>query len=186
MINEPTIMISGNLTADPELRYTASGLPCATFTVAHNPRVKGADGEWHDGEPSFFRVTAWRDEAENIAESLRRGDPVIVTGRVRTNIWEDKHGQARRDLVVTADAVAVPLARHRVRLIKVSRAGRDMTAQESPESPGAEPGTDGQAEAPEPAAARSEPHEPESAGTARAKAARAAGRRGQATEPGAG
>jgi single-strand DNA-binding protein len=186
VINEPTITISGNLTADPELRYTATGLACAAFTVAHNPRVKGADGEWRDGETSFFRVTAWRDEAENIVESLSRGDPVIVTGRVRTNVWEDKHGQTRRDLVVTADAVAVPLARHRVRLVKVTRDARAAEPQGGPESPGSDPGTDGQPEPASPAAGRTEPHEPETGGLARARAARAGGRRTRAAEPDAG
>jgi single-strand DNA-binding protein len=172
VINEPTITISGNLTADAELRYTPTGIAAAAFTVASNPRIRDTDGAWQDGEPLFYRVTAWRDEAENIVESLRKGDPVIIIGRERANVWEDKHGQARRDHVVTADSVSVPLARHRVRLIKVTRAARSGEPQDGTPGPAAAQEPDGQPEPGSPAAARSEPQEASSPGTAPGRAGR--------------
>lgn len=198
MINEPVITIGGNLTGDPELRFTSTGQACANFSVAANPRVRAASGEWEDGETVFYKVTAWRNLAENIAESLRRGDPVIVIGRIRANVWEDRDGNKRRDNVVTADSVSVPLDRHRVRLVKVTReareappaAGDDWTAraaspepasQSGPEpaqEPASGPGAAGPAPAGNGSAARSGPDGAAPASTAPAGAGRS--RRGRA------
>jgi len=77
-----TITISGNVTADPEVRFTQSGTAVVNFTVADTPRVQDAGGEWKDGETLFQRVSAWDKLAEHIGASIRRGDRVIVVGRI--------------------------------------------------------------------------------------------------------
>jgi single stranded DNA-binding protein len=82
----------GNLTADPELRHAASGIPVAGFTIASYNRDRG---EWADGEPLFLRCPLWRQAAENAAHSLTRGMRVIVTGRLRQRTFDDKEGQRR-------------------------------------------------------------------------------------------
>ena len=121
MISEPAITIQGNLAADPELRYTASGAACASFTVAANPRVRDAEGNWGDGTPVFLRCTAWRELAEHVAASLRRGDPVLVVGRFRQREYQTGAGEKRRADDIQADTMAVPLDKRDVRLIKVTR-----------------------------------------------------------------
>lgn len=122
MINEPIFVGSGNLASDPELRYTNSGIPVASFSLAMNPRVRGASGEWEDGTTVFMRVTAWRDLAENVCQSLRRGDPAMVVGKFRQRTYQDEaSGKERRADEVHADTVAVPLDRRIVRLTKVTR-----------------------------------------------------------------
>jgi single-strand DNA-binding protein len=122
-LNEPTITITGNLTADPELRFTASGQAVASFTVAQNPRYRdSASGEWKDGDSVYLRCTAWRHVAENICESLQRGDPVIVIGRFRINKYTDKQGEAKQSNDIQVDAVGVSLERHTVRLRRTTRA----------------------------------------------------------------
>jgi single-stranded DNA-binding protein len=82
----------GNLTDDPELRFTQNGTPVANFRLAVNQRVKEADGSWRDGEASFFKVNVWRDQAENVAESLGKGNRAVVLGRLRTRSWETAEG----------------------------------------------------------------------------------------------
>ncbi len=106
-----TLSIVGNLTADPELRFTPSGVAVAKFTVAFTPRaLDKASGEWRDGEPTFVDCTAWRQLAENAAESLTRGARVVVVGRLRTERWDDKETGARRSrMVLDAEAVGPDL-----------------------------------------------------------------------------
>ncbi len=102
-MNEITTTITGNLTADPELRYTPTGVAVANFSVASTPRsYDRASGEWRDGEPFYLRCTIWRQAAENLAESLRRGDRVIVTGRLKQRAFETREGDKRT--VVELDA----------------------------------------------------------------------------------
>lgn len=96
MANEPLITLVGNLTADPDLRFIPNGTAVANFTVASTPRVK--DGEnWTDGEPLFVRCAAWRKLGENVAESLRQGNAVIVQGRLTTRSYEH-NGEKRSSL----------------------------------------------------------------------------------------
>lgn len=96
-MNETTITIIGALTADPEIRFTPSGIPVANFTVASNARrFDKATDTYVDVEPIFLRCTAWRSLAENIAESLTRGMRVIVTGSLKSNSWEDRATGAKR------------------------------------------------------------------------------------------
>ncbi len=77
------VTVIGNLTGNPELRYTATGTAVAQFSVASNERYRGGDGQWQDGPTSFVRCNAWRELADHIAESLAKGDRVIVTGTLR-------------------------------------------------------------------------------------------------------
>src|SRR6266702_3116808 len=91
-----TITVIGNLTDDPELRFTTSGAAVAKFRVASTPRyLDKVSGEWKDGEPLFLSCNIWRDAAENVAETLKRGTRVIVTGRLRQRSYETKEGEKR-------------------------------------------------------------------------------------------
>jgi single-strand DNA-binding protein len=109
MANENQVVIVGNLTDDPELRYTPNGAAVANFRVAVNRRYKDPDGQWKDGETSFFRVNAWRTLAENVAESLTRGSRVVVVGRLRARSWETQDGQTRSTVEIEADELGPSL-----------------------------------------------------------------------------
>jgi single-strand DNA-binding protein len=90
----PRVQMDGRLTADPELRFTPQGHAVANFTVAGNDRKKDdATGEWSDGPATFLRCSVWREQAENVAESLRKGDAVLVTGKVTQREYDDKEGR---------------------------------------------------------------------------------------------
>jgi single-strand DNA-binding protein len=103
------VAITGNLTDDPEVTFTPNGTAVANFRLAVTPRVKDGEG-WKDGETSFFRITAWRDLAAHLADSLFKGDRVIVLGQLRTRSWEDKASGERRSVVeVTAEEVGPSL-----------------------------------------------------------------------------
>jgi single-strand DNA-binding protein len=129
--NQTPLTIVGNLTADPELRFTTAGVACCALTVAVNPRTYDKDkGEWRDGEPAFHRVTAWRALGENVAESLRKGDRVIVTGALTQRHWDD-NGQSRSAWNVTADAVGPDLSYAQAKVTKTTRVGKD-TAPDDP------------------------------------------------------
>lgn len=122
MAGEPIITVVGNLTADPEVRFTGSGDAVANFTVAQTPRVKDGD-EWADGTPTFFRCTAWRKLAENVAESLRKGQQVIVQGGLATELWEDREGNERSSLTLRADVVGPSLQFATAEVTKASGGG---------------------------------------------------------------
>lgn len=102
------VQIVGNVTADPELRFTASGVPVANFNVAVNERVKNGD-KWEDGEATFWRINVWRDQAEHVAESITRGLRVVVLGQAKSRSWETPEGEKRTVFEVTADEVAPSL-----------------------------------------------------------------------------
>jgi len=123
MANEPTTTITGNLTADPELRYTQTGRPVAAFTIATTPRFPDrTSGQWQDGETWFVRCSAWGDTAENIAASLSRGTAVVATGRLRARTWEDKDTGAKRATVeLTVDDLGPSLRRATVKVTKTTR-----------------------------------------------------------------
>jgi single-strand DNA-binding protein len=116
------ITVVGNLVADPELRFTPSGQPVATFRVASTPRMRdNATGEWKDGDSLFLSCNVWRQAAENVAESLQRGMRVIVTGRLRQRNYETKEGEKRTVYEVEVDDVGPSL---RNASAKVNRASR--------------------------------------------------------------
>ena len=96
MAGETLITVVGNLTADPELRFTPSGAPVANFTVASTPRnFDKQSGEWKDGDALFLNCAVWRQAAENVAESLTKGMRVIVQGRLRQRSYETREGEKR-------------------------------------------------------------------------------------------
>lgn len=107
-MNEPVITIVGNLTSDPELRYTQSGQAVANFTVASTPRVKEGD-QWVDGEAMFVRCTVWREYAENVADTLSKGMRVVVTGRLSVKTYQAKDGTERSSLKLDVDEVGPSL-----------------------------------------------------------------------------
>lgn len=103
-----SVTIVGNVTDDPELRFTPSGKPVANFTVAVNSRYKKGD-QWEDKLEGFFRVTAWGDMGENCAESLMKGSRVVVTGKLQQRSWEDNDGNKRSAVDLQADDVGASL-----------------------------------------------------------------------------
>src|ERR1044072_5468097 len=104
MAGETSVTVVGNLTAEPELRYTASGQAVANFTVASTPRTF-KDGEWKDGDPLFIRCNVWRTMAENVAESLTKGARVVVQGKLKKRQFETREGGTRTGVDVKAGEV---------------------------------------------------------------------------------
>ncbi len=109
---ETIITVVGNLTADPELRYTGNGIAVANFTIASTPRtLDRTSNEWKDGDPLFLRCAAWRDLAEHVAASLSKGSRVIATGRLRQRSFETKEGEKRTSIELEIDEIG-PSLRH--------------------------------------------------------------------------
>ncbi|TDQ05218.1 single-stranded DNA-binding protein [Labedaea rhizosphaerae] len=124
MAGETTITVVGNLTADPELRFTPSGAAVASFTVASTPRTfDRQSGEWKDGEALFMRCSIWRQAAENVAESLTRGARVIVSGRLKQRSFETREGEKRTVVEMDVDEVGPSLRYATAKVNKVSRGG---------------------------------------------------------------
>lgn len=110
MSGETFLTVVGNLTADPELRFTQSGAPVCNFSVASTPRnFNPTIQQWEDGETLFMRVTVWRDMAENCAETLLKGMRVIVRGRLEQKSFEDREGNKRISMDLIADEVGPSL-----------------------------------------------------------------------------
>jgi single-strand DNA-binding protein len=121
---DTTITVVGNLTADPELRFTPSGAAVANFTVASTPRIYDRQsGEWRDGEALFLRCNIWREAAENVAESLTRGARVIVTGRLKQRSFETREGEKRTVMEVEVDEIGPSLRYATAKVNKASRSG---------------------------------------------------------------
>jgi len=124
MAGETVITIIGNLTNDPELRFTPSGAAVANFTVASTPRTfDKQSNEWKDGETLFMRCSVWRDAAENVAESLQRGSRVLVSGRLRSRSYETKEGEKRTVVEMEVDEVGPSLRYATAKVNKTSRGG---------------------------------------------------------------
>ena len=110
MSADTTITVVGNLTADPDLRFTASGVAVAGFTVASTPRIfDRQSGEWKDGDTLFLRCTLWRQPAENTAETLSKGTRVIVTGRLKQRTYDTREGQKRTVTEIDVDDIGPSL-----------------------------------------------------------------------------
>ena len=124
MAGETTITIVGNLTGDPELRFTPSGAAVANFTVASTPRTfDRQSNEWKDGETLFMRCSIWREAAENVAESLTRGTRVVVTGRLKSRSYETKEGEKRTVVEMDVDEVGPSLRYANAKVTKTQRSG---------------------------------------------------------------
>src|SRR5213595_301206 len=122
MAGETTITVVGNLTDDPELRFTPSGAAVAKFRSASTPRtLDRASGEWKDGEPLFLACSVWRQAAENVAESLQRGSRVIVSGRLRQRSYETKEGEKRTVYELEVDEIGPSLRYATAKVQKMSR-----------------------------------------------------------------
>jgi single-strand DNA-binding protein len=124
MAGDTTITVIGNLTDDPELRFTPSGAAVAKFRVASTPRfMDKTSGEWKDGEPLFLSCTVWRQAAENVAESLQRGARVIVSGRLRQRSYETREGEKRTVIELEVDEIGPSLRYATAKVQKMSRSG---------------------------------------------------------------
>ena len=122
MAGETTITVVGNLTDDPELRFTPSGAAVAKFRIASTPRtLDRASGEWKDGEPLFLACNIWRDAAEHVAESLQRGARVIVQGRLRQRSYETREGEKRTVYELEVDEIGPSLRYATAKVQKMSR-----------------------------------------------------------------
>ena len=124
MATENIITIVGNLTVDPELRYTPGGHAVANMSVAVNRRIFNKEtNSFDDKVDGFFRVNIWRDYAENVAESLKRGTRVLVTGRLISRSYEDKEGQTKWITEIEADEICPSLRWATAKVAKVNRSG---------------------------------------------------------------
>ena len=124
MAGDTIITVVGNLTADPELRFTPSGAAVANFTVASTPRTfDRASGEWKDGEALFLRCNIWREAAENVAESLTRGSRVVATGRLKQRSFETREGEKRTVVELEVDEIGPSLRYATAKVNKASRTG---------------------------------------------------------------
>jgi single-strand DNA-binding protein len=124
MAGETTITVVGNLTDDPELRFTPSGAAVAKFRIASTPRtLDRQSGEWKDGEPLFLACNIWRDAAEHVAESLQRGARVIVQGRLRQRSYETREGEKRTVYELEVDEIGPSLRYATAKVQRMSRPG---------------------------------------------------------------
>ncbi|MCY0963118.1 single-stranded DNA-binding protein [Streptomyces sp. H27-H5] len=131
MAGETPVTVVGNLTTDPELRFTAAGIPVAGFTIASTPRVYDRDrSEFVDGEPLFLRCSLWRAAAQNAAQSLTKGTRVIVTGRLKQRVFDDKEGRRRTTVEIDAEEIAASLTYATATVTKTHRPG--MVSQNGP------------------------------------------------------
>lgn len=133
-MNETMLTLVGNLTADPELRYTKQGVPVARLRVASTPRTYDkARGEYVDGEPLYLTCSVWKQPAENVTESLTRGARVVVTGRLRMNSWETPEGEKRSAWELDVDEIGPSL---RFAVAKPEKAARGPAKPKQADSDG--------------------------------------------------
>ena len=152
MAGDTTITVIGNLTADPELRFTAAGAAVSNFTVASTPRSFDKNsGEWKDGDALFLRCSLWRQPAENVAESLTRGSRVIVTGRLTQRSYETREGDKRTVVELAVDEIG-PSLRYATAKVNKAAATRPDTGGSRPNTAAADDPW-GSAPAPAPAGA---------------------------------
>lgn len=135
MAGETVITVVGNLTADPELRYTQNGLPVANFTIASTPRnFDRATNEWKDGEALFLRASIWREAAEHVAGSLVKGSRVIATGRLRQRSYETREGEKRTSIELEVDEIG-PSLKYATAQITRAAGGRQPNPNEDAWAP---------------------------------------------------
>jgi single-strand DNA-binding protein len=129
-VSDNQVTLTGNLTDDPELRFTPNGVAVANFRLAVDQRIWDTDG-WKDGEPSYFRVNVWRDQAEYASRSLRKGARAVVVGRLKSRSWETPEGQRRSAVEVDAEEVGMS-----VRFAPVGPAAEEAPAKPAPDKNG--------------------------------------------------
>lgn len=132
MANDTTITVIGNLTSDPELRFTPSGAAVANFTIASTPRTfdKSAN-EWKDGETLFLRASIWRDAAENVATSLTKGSRVIAQGNLKARTYETRDGEKRTSYELDVQEIGASLRTATAQITRKSRDSQPTTSQQS-------------------------------------------------------
>ena len=124
MAGETVITVIGNLTADPELRFTPSGSAVANFTIASTPRTFDRQtNEWKDGEALFLRASVWREAAENVAETLTKGMRVIAQGRLRSRSYDTKEGERRTVMELEVDEIGPSLRFASAKVTRTQRSG---------------------------------------------------------------
>lgn len=140
MAGDTVITVIGNLTADPELRFTPSGAAVANFTVASTPRTFDRQtNEWKDGEALFLRCNIWRDAAENVTESLTKGSRVIVQGRLKQRSYETKEGERRTVVELEVDEIGPSLRYATAQVTRAASGGGGQGRQQVAEEPWATP-----------------------------------------------
>jgi single-strand DNA-binding protein len=128
-MSETVITLIGNLTADPELRFTPSGAAVANFTVASTPRTFNKQtSEWEDGQAVFLNCSVWRQAAENVAESLTKGVRVILSGRLKARSYETREGEKRTVLEVEVDEIGPSLRSATAKPVRVSSGAAPKTS----------------------------------------------------------
>lgn len=121
MNGDPVVTIRGNVTADPEIRYTTNGTPVASVTIAHTPKIKRGD-QWEDGTALFLRCEAWREQAEHMSQSLTKGARVVATGFLRQDEWKDKEsGEKRTAMKLVIEEIGASLRFADVKIHKAQR-----------------------------------------------------------------
>lgn len=155
MAGETVITVVGNLTADPELRYTQNGLPVANFTIASTPRTFDRQAnEWKDGEALFLRASVWREFAEHVAGSLTKGMRVIAQGRLRQRSYQDREGNNRTSIELDIDEIGPSLRYATAQVTRAASGGggggqrpaqqqQQQVSQEPWSTPGSSPSADG-------------------------------------------
>lgn len=145
MAGETIITVVGNLTADPELRYTQNGLPVANFTIASTPRnFDRQANEWKDGEALFLRASVWREFAEHVAGSLTKGSRVIATGRLKQRSYETREGEKRTAIELEVDEIGPSLRYATAQVTRAASGGGGGGGQSRPQvsdEPWATPGS---------------------------------------------
>ncbi|GAA2979547.1 single-strand DNA-binding protein [Microbacterium terrae] len=135
MAGETIITVVGNLTADPELRYTQNGLPVANFTIASTPRTFDRQAnEWKDGEALFLRASVWREFAEHVAGSLTKGSRVIATGRLKQRSYQDREGNNRTAIELEVDEIGPSLRYATAQVTRAASSGGGGGGQSRPQA----------------------------------------------------
>jgi single-strand DNA-binding protein len=135
MSNGANITIVGNITKDPELRFAASGVAWATFSVAVNERSRSKEGDWTD-QTTYFNCKVWRNDAENLVESVTKGTRVMVEGKLRDESWTDASGQERKTKTLVVSEIGVSLKYATAQITKVARANAgEQTGSYSSDEP---------------------------------------------------
>jgi single-strand DNA-binding protein len=143
MAGETVITVVGNLTSDPELRYTQNGLAVANFTIASTPRsFDRASNDWKDGDALFLRASVWREFAEHVAGSLTKGSRVIATGRLKQRSYETKEGEKRTSIELEVDEIGPSLRYATAQVTRTASSREGGAVGGGPRSGGAPAGAD--------------------------------------------
>ena len=145
MAGETVITVVGNLTSDPELRFTPSGAAVANFTIASTPRTFDRNSnEWKDGETLFLRSSVWKEAAENVAETLTKGTRVVAQGRLKSRSYDTKEGEKRTVMEFEVDEIGPSLRYASAKVTRTQRSGNNGGGNGGGfDTPGSKPSNDG-------------------------------------------